>query len=262
MLDARGRVAGVEQHPLPYFTLRLVVPAALRPISPGQFVMVQVGEHLEPYLRRPFSVHDVVEDGPELEIHLLGKIVGRGTQLMATARSGDELSVLGPLGQGFRMPSCRRAVLVAGGVGSAALLLLGRRLLGEGQVFDFFYGARTAADLPRLEEFSALTRAAGGEMVVTTEDGSCGGHGLVTEPLAARLAAGRYDYLYACGPMGLLTRLAELGRAHAVEGEAALETAMGCGFGACLGCAVPHVEGHYALCCKDGPVFRFTEVRW
>ena len=86
--------------------------------------------------------------------------------------------------------------------------------------------------------------------------------GHVTEPLTEGLAAGIYGHIYACGPMGLLKRLAAVAAEYGVAGEAALETPMGCGFGACLGCAVPHQDGHYALCCKDGPVFRFDEVVW
>ncbi len=151
--------------------------------------------------------------------------------------------------------------LVAGGVGSAALLLLARELAGIA-TFDVFYGGRGRLDLPDAARFARLAEQSGGELLVTTEDGSAGRRGLVTEPLAEGLAAGVYDYLYACGPMGLLARLAALAAEHGVAGEAALETPMGCGFGACLGCAVPHVDGHYALCCKDGPVFRFDEVVW
>ena len=100
--------------------------------------------------------------------------------------------------------------------------------------------------------------------MATTEDGSFGRRGLVTEPLAEALAADplRYGSMYACGPMGLLARLAALAGEHGVFAEAALETPMGCGFGACLGCAVPLTTGRYGLCCKDGPVFRLADVVW
>jgi dihydroorotate dehydrogenase electron transfer subunit len=275
MLDVRATVIAVEEHPLPYYTVRLQVPGDYPEVLPGQFVMVRIGDGLEPYLRRAFSVHDVVRDGsvvdgppPErspIEIHLLGKVIGRGTRALAAAREGEELRVLGPLGRGFSVGAGPlgggRVALVAGGVGSAALLLLARRLAIEGS-FDVFYGGRSGSDLPAAAAFERLARSSGGELVSTTEDGSAGRRGLVTEPLVERLAARAYRHLYACGPMGLLARLAALCEEHRVSGEAALETAMGCGYGACLGCAVPHVAGHYALCCKDGPVFRFDEVSW
>jgi len=135
-------------------------------------------------------------------------------------------------------------------------------LLDRGVAFDIYYGGRSAVDLARRELFESLAIESGGGLVATTEDGSAGVRGLVTEPLAAALGEGRYDFLYACGPMPLLAALARLSEKSGVPGEAALETPMGCGFGACLGCAVPHVSGRFALCCKDGPVFRFDEVRW
>jgi dihydroorotate dehydrogenase electron transfer subunit len=210
------------------------------------------------------------------EMHLLGKVIGRGTGALGAARPGDELAILGPLGRGFRLnghgPRRGRTALVAGGVGSAALLLLARALAsapaaapGTGaarRAFDVYYGGRRVGDLPDAGLFAQLAERSGGTLHVTTEDGSAGRRGLVTEPLAERLAAGDYDQLYACGPMGLLARLAALAAEHRVAGEAALETPMGCGFGACLGCAVPHVDGYYALCCREGPVFRFDEVVW
>jgi len=281
MLDVRATVIAVDAHPLPYFTLRLAVPADYPVVSPGQFVMVLVGDRLEPYLRRAFSVYDLTRgggasdrdetahdafdrgagDAAEAEMRLLGKVIGRGTRALGSARSGDELRLLGPLGRGFGARPQGRVAVVAGGVGSAALLLLARGLASGGP-FDVFYGGRGRLDLPDAEDFARLAEDSGGELVVTTEDGSAGRRGLVTEPLVERLAAGAYEHLYACGPMGLLARLAALCAEHGVGGEAALETPMGCGFGACLGCAVPHVAGHYALCCKEGPVFRFDEVAW
>ena len=284
-IDTSGRVVAVVPHPMPYYSLVLDGPEAWREVLPGQFVMVESSEGLEPYLRRAFSVHDVSKTDRGARIELLVKIVGPGTRALAAKRPGDLVAVLGPLGRPFGpagvvggiggiggmggvggsgdLPAApQRVALVAGGVGSAPLLLLGRRLLAEGVVFDFFYGGRGAVDLARLPVFAALTEESGGELVATTEDGSVGFHGLVTAPLAARLAAGRYRKIFSCGPMGLLKRLAELSAEHGVAGEAALETPMGCGFGACLGCAVELVDGRFALCCKDGPVFASDEVKW
>jgi dihydroorotate dehydrogenase electron transfer subunit len=110
--------------------------------------------------------------------------------------------------------------------------------------------------------FEGLALASGGSLISTTEDGSAGERGLITAPLARRLAAGAYRKIFTCGPMGLMKRLAELSADYGVPGEAALETPMGCGFGACLGCAVPLASGKFALCCKDGPVFAFDAVTW
>ena len=135
-------------------------------------------------------------------------------------------------------------------------------IAAAGTRFDFYYGGRTRVDLVRSAVFESLAQASGGSLISTTEDGSAGERGLITAPLVRSLAAGGYRRIFTCGPMGLMQRLAELGAEYGVPGEAALETPMGCGFGACLGCAVELVDGRFALCCKDGPVFAFDAVKW
>ncbi|HVS14960.1 MAG TPA: dihydroorotate dehydrogenase electron transfer subunit [Thermoanaerobaculia bacterium] len=252
----------VEPRPLPYYTLRLRVPDDYRSVAPGQFVMVQAGTGIEPYLRRAFSVFDVSEGEAGLGIELLGKVIGRGTRRLADCRPGDSLPLLGPLGRGFALPAGGAPVLVAGGVGSAALLLLARALAARGVAFDVYYGGRSAVDLACGDRFRRLAESSGGRYVTTTEDGTAGEHGLITTPLERALAAGCHDALFTCGPHGLMRRVAQLGEAYGVPGQAALETAMGCGYGACLGCAVTRCDGRYALCCKDGPVFDLGEVTW
>jgi dihydroorotate dehydrogenase electron transfer subunit len=261
--DIEARVVGVRPLPLPYYTLTLDVPDGWDAPRAGQFVMVRTPQTLEPYLRRAFSLHDASRRAGGLRIELLAKIVGPGTRSLAGLRPGETVAVLGPLGQPFALPPAgTRVALVAGGVGSAPLLLLGRELLSAGVRFDFYYGGRSAVDLARQGDFAELAQASGGRLVATTEDGSAGTRGLVTEPLALALSRGEVARIYACGPMGLLARLAALAGEHGVPAEGALETPMGCGYGACLGCAVPLVAGRFALCCKDGPVFALDAVRW
>jgi dihydroorotate dehydrogenase electron transfer subunit len=288
-IDTSSQVVAVVPHPLPYFSLVLDGPEAWREILPGQFVMVETTDGLEPYLRRAFSVHDVSKTDRGARIELLVKVVGPGTRALAGKRPGVRLAVLGPLGQPFSCAAsapaaaasdgsagtaasdaaagsvasdARPVALVAGGVGSAPLLLLARWLLAAGTCFDFYYGGRSRVDLARRALFESLAQASGGNLISTTEDGSAGERGLITAPLARRLAAGAYRRIFTCGPMGLMKRLAELGAEYGVPGEAALETPMGCGFGACLGCTVTLASGKFALCCKDGPVFAFDAVTW
>jgi dihydroorotate dehydrogenase electron transfer subunit len=261
--DGVARVVEVVPHPLPYFTLVLEVPPAYAGVAAGQFVMLETTGGLEPYLRRAFSVADVSKRGDAIEIELLGKVVGRGTRAMSQLPAGARRALLGPLGRGFELPPAGPVALVAGGVGSAPLLLASRRLAERGVTFDFFYGGRTQADLPRRDDFARRAEASGGRLVTATEDGSEGFRGRVTEALAAELDAGRrYRSTLSCGPMPMLAALAHQSAERGLPGEAALETEMGCGFGACLGCAVAHVSGRFALCCQDGPVFRLDEVRW
>jgi dihydroorotate dehydrogenase electron transfer subunit len=265
--DAEVRVVEVIPHPLPYFTLVLDAPAELAAVAPGQFVMLETTGTLEPYLRRAFSVADVSNGPSGPRIELLGKIVGRGTRAMAELEPGERRRVLGPLGHGFTLPTAGPVALVAGGVGSAPLLLLSRALAARRLRFDVFYGGRSAGDLPRADDLEALAVASGGRLIAATEDGSRGFAGRVTEALQSVLDAEFDDAvapreLFACGPMPMLAALARLAERYALPAEAALETEMGCGYGACLGCAVPHASGRFALCCKDGPVFRLDEVRW
>jgi dihydroorotate dehydrogenase electron transfer subunit len=261
--DAEARVVEVVPHPLPYFTLVLDASADLAAVAPGQFVMLETTGTLEPYLRRAFSVADVSNGPTGPRIELLGKIVGRGTRAMAELRAGERRRVLGPLGRGFALPASGPVALVAGGVGSAPLILLARALARQGVRFDVYYGGRSAVDLPRADELEAFAAAGGGRLVAATEDGSRGFAGRVTAALDADLDAGATPReLFACGPMPMLAALARLAERRALPAQAALETEMGCGYGACLGCAVPHASGRFALCCKDGPVFRLDEVRW
>lgn len=263
--DLLARVEAIEELPLPYFAVHLEVSDEYLAIEPGQFVMVETRPGLEPYLRRAFSVH-AVRTGAEGKavVELLAKVVGKGTAALARRRPGETVAVLGPLGRPFTLPGSGegRVALVAGGVGSAPLRILAEKLLPLGCPIDVFYGGRTARDLPRLEIFERLCRESAGRIVVTTEDGSLGIRGRVTEPLEEAVARRSFARLYACGPMPLLARVAALAAPAEIPAEGALETEMGCGFGACLGCAVPLRSGRYALCCKDGPVFSLAEVSW
>ncbi len=272
-LDARGKVLQVRALPHRHFLLRIRV-AGMAPAAPGQFVMVAGADQAEPYLRRAFSVYDQAPAGANaLAISLLGKVIGRGTAGLAACTPGEEVPLLGPLGTGFhsmalRAPQIGRAALVAGGIGSAGLGLLAQALARAGKPFDFYYGGRSADDLVEADEFRRLSESTGGRLVRTTEDGTAGARGLVTEALAATLGSGAaeagaaYETLYTCGPHGLMAAVARIAVEHGVEGEAAMETPMGCGYGACLGCAVELKKGGYALCCRHGPVFDLREVAW
>ncbi len=272
-LDATGRVLEVRPLPLRHFLLRIRVDG-MEPAAPGQFVMVAGADQAEPYLRRAFSVYGQEPAGESaLVISLLGKVIGRGTAALAACTTGEDVPVLGPLGRGFHTmawsaASDVRSALVAGGIGSAGLGLLAQALARAGRPFDFYYGGRGAGDLVEADEFRRLSESTGGRLVRTTEDGSAGARGLVTEALLKALedgkarAAAAYSAVYTCGPHGLMAAVARIAADHGIEGQAAMETPMGCGYGACLGCAVELRKGGYALCCRHGPVFDLEEVVW
>jgi dihydroorotate dehydrogenase electron transfer subunit len=239
--------------------LRLEVGEAFPASAPGQFVMLSPGAlpaapRFDPLLPRPMAVFR--REGAALEV--LYKVTGRGTALLAAARPGDAVRVVGPLGRGFPLPAPgERAVLVGGGTGIASLFDLAARAAGSGPALVLL-GARSAQDLMAVAEFEAL----GAGLRLATEDGSAGRRGLVTELLEEALAEGGPARVYACGPTPMMRRAAELAAGAGRPCLASLENRMACGFGVCLGCAVPRSGEGYALVCRDGPVFGSEELRF
>ena len=220
---------------------------------PGQFVNIELDGL---FLRRPISVCDW-KDGV---LTLLYKLVGKGTALMATLQPGARLDVLCSLGNGFDIdipaltrpdvPAFTRPLLVGGGIGTAPLYLLARRLKERGVSPTVILGFNTASEIIYEKEFKAL----GLRTLVTTVDGSYGTPGFVTDALP--LLASGYDYCFACGPMPMLRALAPK---LASPAQFSLEERMGCGTGICMGCTCPQLTGTKRIC-KDGPVFRLDEI--
>lgn len=240
-----------------YFRLVLSAPQIAAQASPGQFVMVACGTTLDPLLRRPFSIHRCPGDG---NLHLLIKIVGKGSQLLADLAPGASLDLLGPLGRGFNRQAEGPSVLVGGGVGIAPLLFLVERCQLDPSCSvppAVFLGGQTARDVQQLaQEFARL----GCPVTVATDDGSLGHHGLVTEPLQKVLP--QFRKAYVCGPTPMMAATAELCKAAGITCEVSLEAHMACGLGACLGCTVHGADGGYLHVCKHGPVMPAEEVAW
>ena len=251
-----------------YFVLELRsdAPNPVADCAPGQFVMLR-GEWGRDLLNgRAFSVLQPID---EHRFSVLLKVFGRGTALLNEAAPGDRIHVTGPLGRGFPLANHdggeRTQLLVAGGVGLPPLHLHARAAAarGEADKVEMFYGGRTAEDLVLTEDLEQW----GVTTVLATEDGSRGERGFVTEPLRARLErakqAGEAVELLSCGPTPMLRAVRELGLGQDVPTYLCLEEMMACGFGVCLGCAVPvYGDKPYKYCCTDGPVFDAREVRW
>ncbi len=226
--------------------VRQVTPAGVHGVTielearlaaqPGQFVMTWLPRVDE----KPFSLVD--GDPVTLAVVQVGPFSAR----MQRLRPGDTLYLRGPLGRGFSLAG-ERPLLVGGGSGAAALAFLARRLLEAGRPVTVALGARTAAELMLLERF----RACGAGLLLSTDDGSAGERGLVTDLAERRLAEGRHDHVYACGPAAMLEKVAELCRACGVSGEVSREAYMRCGIGICGSCDC----GEGQLVCRDGPVF-------
>jgi dihydroorotate dehydrogenase electron transfer subunit len=230
------------------FTIRIESEYLATSIVPGQFVHVRVHGGLDPLLRRPLSLHR--RNAGEGWIELLFKVTGRGTRILAGREPGEDLDVIGPLGNGFPDPE-DALCMVGGGMGVAPLGAVVEDVCGGGGRVKVLIGARSAAALLCVEEFQGL----GAEVQVATEDGSAGFTGLVSELLGELPVPGG---IFCCGPSGMTKAIVRYALEHDVRCWASVEERMGCGIGMCRGCAVPVAEGDgvvYKRVCRDGPVF-------
>lgn len=226
--------------------------------EPGQFAMLGLSAGYDPLLRRPFSIATVKqEDKQGIKVELLIKEVGKTTRALRRLPLGATLHLLAPLGKGFQLAAAGAyPALVAGGIGLPPLLFAASALRQRGVHFDFFFGAANHQELFLREEIAKLTS---GEVIFTTDDGSFGEPGPVTQALERRLDRG-YTRILACGPTPMLKALARLARAWEVEAEVSMEEPMACGVGVCLGCVVKLKTGTYVASCKDGPVFLTSQL--
>lgn len=229
----------------------------------GQFAMISPGARTaalrsDPLLPRPMAVYRAHQHNGFADVEILFKVMGRGTALLAEALPGQRVGFVGPLGRCFPEPEPgERALLVAGGTGIASIYQLAAGLKRKTRV-SVLLGARTRDELMGCEDFAAL----GVEFAIATEDGSEGARGLVTSLLETALDSGEAARVYACGPTAMMRRAAEMAAARGRVCIASLENSMACGFGACLGCAVPLRSGGFALVCSDGPAFDATTIDW
>jgi dihydroorotate dehydrogenase electron transfer subunit len=234
--------------------------------QPGQFVMLSAGSQTatprtDPLLPRPMAVYRSVPTSEGGEVELLYKVVGRGTRLLSETRVGQSVRVIGPLGRPFpESGEGRHSILVGGGTGVGSLHELASRVV-RGGTATVILGARTDSELLGREDFAALDLC----LRITTEDGSRGERGLVTDALIDELDRSKRPdeaLIYACGPTAMMRRCAEIAAERRVPCLVSLENNMACGFGVCLGCAAPRPQGDYRLVCRDGPIFDAREVAW
>ena len=221
----------------------------------GQFAMVRGASWGEsPFLPRPMSL---LSGGKRPSI--LVKVVGEGTRRLASSEPGDMFSVLAPLGRPWSpCPSERTPLLVAGGVGVCPLLFLARTLTEQGHRPIALYGGRCSTDLALDEELGVES-----DLRLATEDGSLGAMGRVTVLLEKALAETRgRAKIYACGPEPMMAAVMRLAREAGVPCEVSLETVMACGYGVCLGCAVPKVDGGFLYACSDGACVDGYLIDW
>lgn len=248
------KVVSVEQLNGKYALMKLQSELPLPKMLPGQFVEVRVDDSPETMLRRPISIHFV--DAEHDQLWLLVAAVGAGTRHLVAKKPGDVVNCVLPLGNGFTMDvhSGERVLLIGGGVGVAPLLYYGKYILDRGGKPVFLLGARSSSDLLELDRFAQY-----GKVHVTTEDGSAGEKGFVTNHSV--LSAGPFDRISTCGPKPMMVAVARYAAEAGIPCEASLENLMACGLGACLCCVEKTVDGNLCVC-KEGPVFDTKRLLW
>ncbi|MGZ4633273.1 MAG: dihydroorotate dehydrogenase electron transfer subunit [Mycobacteriales bacterium] len=248
-----------------YNAMTVVAPGMAELTKPGHFVAVQVGgPESSMLLRRAFAIYDVKERGVYGgTVEFVFAVHGKGTAWLAGRRPQDKLDLVGPLGQPFRLPRDPVTVtLVGGGYGSAPLLPLASALRDRGCRVDFVLGAGSADRL--FGQLDAKRMATSIE--VTTDDGSMGRRGRVSDVLPMVLDRSGSDLVYACGPMAMLKAVTEIASERDIPSQVAVEESMACGIGVCMTCVLP-VVGDDGLTrmvrsCVEGPVFLGDRVRW
>ncbi len=262
------------------YRVRLRCPELARRIVPGQFVMVRLADFNDPLLGRPLALYRVVNssEGTPEALDLVYLVMGKMTRRLAEYLPGQKLDVWGPLGNGFPVVETEHLILVAGGIGqtpfpAVAAEALGLQSYGEPartesgaasvQRVTLCYGARRASLLAGLEDFAALRI----DLQTSTDDGSAGRHGLVTDLLTPLLedAACRRQVMV-CGPEPMMEAVAKLCLARHVPCLVSLETPMACGVGICFSCVarVRDAQGEwdYKRTCVEGPIFEAGCIEW
>jgi len=242
--------------------LRVKAPEIAAVSRPGQFVSLSVpARGADPFLRRPISLAGIWPGAGEVEFVI--QSVGPGTAALSGAGPGDRLDMLGPLGRPFPMPQGGKALLAGGGTGSAPLLALASAIAGDGSSHAvqarmlMLCGARTATELWA----PGLAAERGLSVLYSTDDGTAGHPGLVTDLVQAELPLGQVTVVYACGPLPMLQAIRRITGGSGVPYYLSLEQHMACGVGACRGCSWPRADGRgYLRVCRDGPVFNAEEV--
>jgi dihydroorotate dehydrogenase electron transfer subunit len=259
------------------FRIRLACPEIAGSIVPGQFVMLRLAGSQDPLLGRPLALYDVYADDNSqyAGLDIVYLVVGKMTRLLADILPGTTIEVWGPLGNGFPPVPTEHLVLVAGGIGQTPMLALGGEYLGrksygtpERQVprakkVTLCYGARSAEYLAGVDDFQKL----GIEVRLSTEDGSAGTRGYVTELIGEVVERSAWPCRIACcGPKPMLAATAEIARGLGLPCQVSLETHMACGIGICFSCVAKIRDGSvawdYRRTCREGPVFDAEDVEF
>jgi dihydroorotate dehydrogenase electron transfer subunit len=236
-----------------YCLLKLGIEEKIPEILPGQFVQVLIEDSSTVFLRRPISVHFINKEKKEL--WLLVQVIGDGTRKLSEQKKGSRVNLIYPLGNGFSLPEkSGKFLLIGGGVGIAPLLYLGACIQELGYKPEFLLGAKAKKDVLQINELGKF-----GNVYITTEDGSAGEKGYVTNHSV--LQSADFDFIYTCGPKPMMAAVARYACEKGIACEVSLENTMACGIGACLCCVEKTVSGNICIC-TEGPVMNINQLTW
>lgn len=252
MTREQARIVEVKRLMPEIYSIWCVSPTIVKQTNPGQFVQVQISDSWEPFLCRPLSIADVQKN----KLRLIFRIIGKGTKLLSEKKINEEIYLFGPLGNPVPFIKSKNIILCAGGVGIAPLLLLAKKLVKNNKLY-LFYGAKNKSELILLNEFNPLCK----DIFLTTDDGSLGKKGFVTDLLFSNTKNIKAQYLFSAGPLAMIMKISNFQfKISNLKLFGFLEQRMGCGCGICFTCGVKKKDGGYLRTCIDGPVFDLSEI--
>ena len=271
MLPSSGEVLTHKKYGEAYHSLTIVAPEIGELTKPGQFVNIKLREDSAHILRRPFSVYRMHKRGGWAStIEIVFDIRGPGTAHISALRAHSIIDLIGPCGRGFALPKRRaHCLLIGGGIGAAPLFFLADELRNEGHRVDFIMGARTSGLLLNPIDVRRLASV----YRITTEDGSAGETGRVTDVMAETIDRCETEVVYACGPHPMLAAVSRIATEQKLPVQVSVEELMACGYGVCMTCVMPlrrtpkpkedpEAAVLYARTCTEGPVFNGGSVIW
>jgi dihydroorotate dehydrogenase electron transfer subunit len=267
ILNIKVKILTKEEVAPNIFLIKLLAPSVAQDALPGQFIHIKCTTDHYPLLRRPLSIYRI--DKEKGGIYILFQVVGEGTKSLAQSAVGDDLDIVGPIGNGFNIyPESKKIMIVGGGIGVAPLLALCEESIKQGKEVRVLIGALKKELVVGEESFKIL----GAKVDVATDDGSYKYKGLVTDLLEGSIREGWLaDQIFACGPKPMLRKIVEISLDNHVDCQVSLEERMACGIGACLGCVCKtktrdkekdKVKYEFKRVCVDGPIFEGSEVVW
>jgi dihydroorotate dehydrogenase electron transfer subunit len=254
MVRELAKIYNIKRLAPEIYSMWCTSPIIAKQTKPGQFVQVQIKDSFEPFLCRPISIADAQDN----KLRMIFRVRGKGTKLLIEKKVKECIYLLGPLGDPIPSIKGKNIILCAGGVGIAPLLFLAKKLAKNNKLYLFF-GAKNKSELILLNEFKQLCE----EIFLTTDDGSQGKKGFVTDLLFNNIRHRPFDfqYLFTAGPVEMIKKISNFKFPISnLKLYGFLEERMGCGCGICFTCGVKKKDGGYFRTCTDGPVFDLSLI--